>query len=476
MPPADMSGMVDKGTSHAHAAVVNDDDDDDDALHKAMKRMNKAKRKGRPELKPEDWYKHGYASKPEIWRNIDFDDTMTRIDYHKVTKEEFIERFEKPGRPVIIQGAFDGCKAKHRWTLAKLNKRFGDTKFKVGEDDDGYKVMVKLKHFLRYIDNQSDDSPLYAFDSSFGDHPEKKDLCNDYEVPKYFQDDLFRLCGEKRRPPYRWFLIGPPRSGTGIHIDPLGTSAWNASVMGRKRWVIFPPSTPKEAVRVGKGYDSEAITWFSRKLPQTRSSEWQHHKPIEFVQHEGDVVFIPGGWHHTVMNLDVTIAVTQNFCSPTNFRLVWPRTVRGRPKLSKKLYTQLQEHYPKLSALADTIDTKARDELPSDSSSDSSSSSSSSSSSEDEAEDKHPRANNSADNKEKHKHGDTKNEVREKSPKKKKSKEQCKLEAAKRTEKYNGSRRESGDGRHSAASESTPLFDRGSSSSKHQDKKRKVIS
>ena len=86
---------------------------------------------------------------------------------------------------------------------------------------------------------------MYIFEGSFDDRKESTSLLQDYKVPKYFPTDWFHLVGEAKRPPYRWFLIGPKRSGTSVHIDPLGTSAWNTVLSGKKRWILFPPETDK---------------------------------------------------------------------------------------------------------------------------------------------------------------------------------------------------------------------------------------
>ena len=170
--------------------------------------------------------------------------------------------------------------------------------------------------------------------------------------------------GESRRPPYRWFLIGPERSGTCIHIDPLATSAWNTLIIGKKRWVLFPPHLSKSVVKgykqTRKGEDDEAIHYFTTILPRIKKAaknnpddeKYKNFECYEFTQYENETVYIPNGWWHAVLNLTDTVGVTQNFCSQRNFDQVWLKTRTGRKKMAYKWLKKLEESYPHLAARA----------------------------------------------------------------------------------------------------------------------------
>lgn len=201
--------------------------------------MLDAKLKHRTELKTAAaWHKLGFAKrtlgKTPCDRPVDY---IMRIHASDMSRQRFIDEFERPAKPVVISGLTDNWPANKDWTLPNILEKYGECKLKCGEDDDGYAIRVKAKHFIEYMKHpdQIDDSPLYIFDGTFGDDKVAKDILNSYSPPVYFRNTLFEMVDEDNRPPYRWFLLGPKRSGTTVHIDPLGTSAWNSIISGAKR-------------------------------------------------------------------------------------------------------------------------------------------------------------------------------------------------------------------------------------------------
>jgi len=333
--------------------------------------MRSAKRRHRTDMRCADWSKYGYHTRWEGVRQqmVEMNlDNVERIHEANFTPEEFREKFERPLKPCVIQGLADEWPARTDWGSRRLRQAFGERVFKCGEDDDGYSIKVKLKHFIRYLNSDEedgamlDDSPLYIFDSHFDEDPVSKQLLREYFVPSFFNEDLFQYVGEKRRPPYRWILVGPARSGSSVHIDPLGTSAWNTLIRGHKLWTLFPPHIPRLTVK-GKQYvnwkveDDEPVDWNFHILPRILANH-PELKPlvIQFIQKPGETVFVPSNWWHGVLNLDTTVAVTQNFCSTGNFEEVWRQTRTGRRKMAKAWRRSLSVVRPDLSQIAFEID------------------------------------------------------------------------------------------------------------------------
>jgi histone arginine demethylase JMJD6 len=139
----------------------------------------------------------------------DCPDEIGRINYHKTSVEEFRQKYELINKPVIFEGITDDWNVEKYWTWEvfvnnfvtipqEIYQRYKDDKFKIGEDDDGYAIRIKLKYFLEYLVKQKDDSPLYLFESSLEDRDEGSKIIKRYEPPKFFREDFFKLVPENQ--------------------------------------------------------------------------------------------------------------------------------------------------------------------------------------------------------------------------------------------------------------------------------------
>ena len=148
-------------------------------------KLNEVKLKHRSSLALEDWQRDRYFDKQDyvcnrVLRGEDpnFRDTIERVHIDSVTMGEFLERYERGSKPVIITGLAERWPAMREWQLDRLLEQYGTGRFKVGESDSGRKLRVTMSEFVEYMFGNKDDSPLYLFESSLEDHDLAKNMLN----------------------------------------------------------------------------------------------------------------------------------------------------------------------------------------------------------------------------------------------------------------------------------------------------------
>ena len=103
------------------------------------------------------------------------------------------------------------------WSINSMLEKCGDIVFRAEAVD------WPLKSYVDYMNDNSDESPLYLFDRLF---VEKMALevgtSGHYWGPECFGKDLFHVL-DNQRPDSRWLIIGPERSGSTFHKDPNAT-------------------------------------------------------------------------------------------------------------------------------------------------------------------------------------------------------------------------------------------------------------
>ncbi|KAI8055617.1 hypothetical protein BDF22DRAFT_653375 [Syncephalis plumigaleata] len=270
-----------------------------------------------------------------------------------LSNAQFQREYNATCTPVLIDGLATKWPAyRGAWSIDELVKKWGDVTFRVSLEQSGprpdriSRFHLSIHDYVHYCRHQRDASPIYIFDAAFGERTPA--MLSDYEIPMYFKQDYLAVLNEPHRPPYRWFVMGPARSGASWHVDPSGTSAWNTLVSGRKRWALYPNHVIPPGVKVIDTHRSisqspTSLAWYQDVYPTLAPEQ----RPLECIQEPGQTIFVPGGWWHMVLNLNETIAVTQNFADDHNLEAVCEELV-DLPKLWPHFEQGVIKQYPHL--------------------------------------------------------------------------------------------------------------------------------
>jgi HAD superfamily hydrolase (TIGR01509 family) len=238
---------------------------------------------------------------------------VDRQSLGSLSTHDFIDKYERPGRPCILTGVIPTWPAATEWTRERMLERFGDTEFRVSATRD-----MKLSAYFEYCDAQAslprsrrDPRPLYLFQKDFPSVAPP--MASEYSIPPYFAEDLMSVLPPSSRPDYRWLIIGPALSGSSFHVDPNANFAWNATIQGRKKWIFYPPGCPPPKSEIDSR-QVDLLQWFE----EFYDNDPNENLRLECVTEAGECMYVPKGWWHCVLNIDMCIAITHNVVTGRN--------------------------------------------------------------------------------------------------------------------------------------------------------------
>jgi oxalate decarboxylase/phosphoglucose isomerase-like protein (cupin superfamily) len=120
--------------------------------------------------------------------------------------------------------------------------------------------------------------------------------------------------------------LGGPGSGSPVHWH---NDAVNYAVHGSKLWTMLPPP---HAVYTRRHAMVDAV-----QVPLEAASRNQSGSVFRCVQHPGDLIYVPDGWGHGVLNLGATAGWAKSFYAPQHMYIHAPHNFVDAGKLKRAL-------------------------------------------------------------------------------------------------------------------------------------------
>lgn len=238
-------------------------------------------------------------------------------------REEFIERYVRGCRPLVITDLARDWPAMQRWSPADLKQRFGhleveiqaersaDPKFE--ENKLAHRRRARLADFVDQVlaGGPTNDYYMTANNEALR-RPEFAPLLADVgRLPK--------VCDPAQLAGLSSFWFGPAGTVTPLHHDTL--MLFHTQIVGRKRWRFISP------LQVTHLYNhNNVFSPIDLDRPDLqRYPDFAKAQVLEVIVEPGETVFLPLGWWHQVSALDVSLSFSfSNLGLPNQFSYLNP--------------------------------------------------------------------------------------------------------------------------------------------------------
>jgi len=219
--------------------------------------------------------------------------------------------------------------------------------------------MIKLSD-----NNPLDSEKRYLVDWSIPQNCEE--LLQNFKLPIYFSYDILQCSPVDSiyRDTWPSLFIGAAGTQSKLHIDSFGSHFWMLLISGRKKWIFYPAEDipllyptydhsfdPVFAHDPFAAIDASSTptrphTPPSSSVPRAAAFSLSHSEggngvgervvenegvredgflsryatPFEVVLEPGELIFVPSGMPHAVMNLETSVALSGNYVDSTNLK------------------------------------------------------------------------------------------------------------------------------------------------------------
>lgn len=252
---------------------------------------------------------------------------MERVPIKEMSVPRFLAEYSAQ-KPVVLTGAWpeDG------WRPAELAAACPLAEVRTFRHDEQSEswarhVQVGLSPLREYYKDFFEAAPadrprplLYGFEMQLTQYcPERLEHVR---LPAFFAEDAFHLVTNRTGLGWPSVLLGPQGSETGLHIDTHRLPFWIAVIAPKasqgsplKRVRVFPHDDARllKYGQAGKKGVNFLFDWNPWRPDYQRYPDLADAHVFEAELRSGDMLYIPGGSPHAVVNLADNVGVSMNF-------------------------------------------------------------------------------------------------------------------------------------------------------------------